>query len=93
MAEPNGNERDARLNRIEQEHEDFRRGMRDLLTAQVIQKGEIDDLLKDSRLLRASLELERDQRKAGDDDLGQRVQDLVSAIGDLIRRIPPENLR
>jgi predicted nucleic acid-binding Zn-ribbon protein len=93
MADGNGSEWEARLRRVEQEHETFQRDIRNLLTAQVLQKDEIDSLLKASREQRQSLELEREQRKAVDEALDRRVSDVVSAIGELIRRIPPENLQ
>lgn len=89
MADTNGSEWEARYQRNEQEHDQFRRDLRDLLTAQVIQKAEIDDLLKSQRELTRNLE----QLRAKDEALDARVDKLVSAIGDLIRRIPPENLR
>lgn len=93
MPESNGNERDARLERIEREHDEFRRDIRDLLTAQIIQKGEIDDLLKNSQQQGRNLEAEAKERREKDAALDKRVDHLVSSIGDLIRRIPPENLR
>ena len=64
--------------------------MRDLLTAQVIQKGEIDDLLNVTREQTRHLELEREQRREVDAAFDKRVQDLVSSIGGLIERIPPQ---
>lgn len=93
MPEGNGNERDARLERIEQQQEQFQRDMRDLLTAQVIQKDEIDKLLASTIKLRDAQERESEERKEADKVLDARVQATVSAIGDLIRRIPPENLK
>jgi predicted nucleic acid-binding Zn-ribbon protein len=92
MPEANGSEYVARLQRMEKEHEEFRRDLRQLLTAQVLQKDQIDKLL-------ASLEKEAEERRTQaqqlrekDAMLDRRVDDLVSAIGDLIRRIPPQNL-
>jgi hypothetical protein len=93
VAEGNGSERDARLNRIEQEHDEFRRDMKNLLIAQVIQKSEIDDLLKLTREQTRQLELESTARREKDEALDARVDKLVSSIGELISRIPPENLR
>lgn len=88
MPETNGSHWEARLTRIEQAGEEFRRDMRNLLTAQVLQKDQIDNLVK-------AIELEREQRKAGEQRareerkvLDERVDKLVSAIGDLIRRMP-----
>jgi hypothetical protein len=43
-------------------HERFQCDIRNLLAAQVIQKDEIDNLLKASRAQTESLELEREQR-------------------------------
>jgi hypothetical protein len=99
MAEGNG-DRDTRMDRIERalelmiaDHEQFRADHKQLLIAQVIQKDQIDKLLE-------SLDREREERlaqeaalKAKDAALDKRVDDLVSAIGDLIRRIPPESLK
>jgi hypothetical protein len=89
----NGEQRDARLGRLEQEHEEFQRDLKMLLTAQVIQKDQIDQLLK-------AIEIEGKERREKDATLeaqnralDQRVDNLVSSIADLIRRIPPESLR
>jgi chromosome segregation ATPase len=89
MPDTNGSEWEARWQRNEEEHDQFRRDLRDLLTAQVIQQGRIDDLLKATERLSSSME----QSRAKEAVLDKRVDDLVSAIADLIRRIPPENLR
>lgn len=93
MAETNGSEWEARLRALEQMRDEFRRDVKDLLTAQVIQKARIDDLLKLSALQRQNLEKESEERKAKDAALDERVADVVSAVGELIRRIPPENLQ
>lgn len=93
MPEPNGNERDARLERMERDHEEFRRDLRQLLTAQVLQKDAIDEVLKIAQENTRQLEIEAGERREKDAALDKRVNDLVSSIGDLIRRIPPENLR
>jgi hypothetical protein len=93
MAEPNGNEQDARIRRIENEHDSFRRDMRNLLTSQVIQAGEIEELAVSIRHLKEKSIVEREERKAVDAALDKRVADLVSGIGELISRIPPGNLR
>jgi hypothetical protein len=43
--------------------------------------------------LEQQLEREADERKIKDAAIDARVDKLVSAIGDLIQRIPPQNLR
>ena len=93
MAETNGGEWRARAEQNDREHEQFRRDLRDLLTAQVIQKAQIDDLLAAQRRFDEQIEREAAERKAKDASLDARVDAVVSAIGDLIRRIPPESLR
>jgi septal ring factor EnvC (AmiA/AmiB activator) len=89
----NGEQREARLRRLEQEHEEFQRNLRQLLTAQVLQKNEIDKQIVAVDKLAKALEAERTERPEKDALLDQRVDNLVSSIADLIRRIPPESLR
>jgi septal ring factor EnvC (AmiA/AmiB activator) len=89
----NGEQRDARLRRLEQEHEEFQRDLRQLLTAQVLQKDEIDKQIVAVDKLTKALEAERTERREKDAVLDRRVDNLVSSIADLIRRIPPESLR
>jgi septal ring factor EnvC (AmiA/AmiB activator) len=98
MAETNGSQY-PRLDRIEQalemliaDHEQFRADHKQLLTAQVLQSEEIDKLLKVTQEHTRQIEAERLARKESISALDQRVADLVRAIGDLIARIPPENL-
>jgi hypothetical protein len=43
--------------------------------------------------LTKALEAERTERREKDAVLDRRVDNLVSSIADLIRRIPPESLR
>jgi hypothetical protein len=84
MAEGNGNERDARIERLQQEHEEFQRDLKQLLTAQVIQKTQIDDLLKITQEHTRQLEAESVARREKDAVLDARVDKLVSAIGEFI---------
>ena len=80
----NGEQREARLRRLEQEHEEFRRDLKMLLTAQVIQKDQIDQLIKT---------IETEALDAQSKAFDRRVDNLVSSIADLISRIPPSSLR
>jgi hypothetical protein len=105
MAETNGN-RDSRMDRIEKalelliaDHEQFRHDHKQLLIAQVLQKDEIDQLLKVTQEHTRQIEAERavlaDERSARREEmaaLNKRVDDLVGAIGNLISRIPPATL-
>lgn len=86
---PNGGEQEARLASLEREREEFRRDMKLLLTAQVLQKGEIEDLLKVTQEHSRKFEAEEQARREKDGVLDKRVDDLVSAIGEFIRRLPP----
>lgn len=70
------------------DHEQFRTDHKQLLTAQVLQKDEIDQLLKVTREHTAQLTAETEQRRAKDAALDARVDKLVSAIGELIRSRP-----
>jgi len=105
MAETNGS-RDSRMDRIERalelliaDHEQFRHDHKQLLTAQVLQKDEIDQLLKVTQEHTRQIEAEREARGAEHKvrkqemaALNKRVDDLVGAIGNLISRIPPATL-
>jgi hypothetical protein len=89
MAEGNGNEAKAALDRLKQrvdEHADalgnLRTWVKDLDDAMVVQ----------ARIERLQSEAIEESR-ARENRLDERVDKLVSAIGDLISRIPPENLR
>ena len=88
MAEGNGNEPDARIERLRQEHEAFQRELQQLLTAQVIQKSHIDDLLKVTQESTRQLEAESIARREKDAALDARVDKLVSAMGEFISRLP-----
>jgi len=88
MAEGNG-DRDSRMDRIERtlellvaDHEQFRADHKQLLIAQVLQKDEIDELLKVTKEHTTQITA-----------LDGRVDKLVSSIGDLIARIPPAALK
>jgi hypothetical protein len=98
MADGNG-ERDTRLDRIERalelfidDHEQFRDDHKLLLTAQVLQKEAIDALLQTTQEHSRQIEAEARERRAKDIVLDERLDKLVSAIGDLINRLP-ETLR
>jgi len=65
-------------------HEEFQRDLNQLLTAQVIQKSQIDDLLKVTQENTRQLELSREKDAA----LDARVDKLVSVLGELISRPP-----
>jgi hypothetical protein len=98
MAEGNGNH-DTRMDRIERalelliaDHEQFRADHKQLLIAQVVQSDEIEKLLKVTQEQTRQLKEENIARKETTAALDTRVNDLVLAIGDLIARIPPQNL-
>jgi len=89
MAEGNGNEAKAALERLkarvdkrDEALSNLRIWVKDLDDAMVVQS-------RIERLQSEALEESRARQKYLDD----RVDKLVSAIGDLISRIPPENLR
>ena len=65
-------------------HEEFQRDLNQLFTAQVIQKSQIDDLLKVTQKNTRQLELSREKDAA----LDARVDKLVSVLGELISRPP-----
>jgi hypothetical protein len=65
-------------------HEEFQRDLNQLFTAQVIQKSQIDDLLKVTQKNTRQLELSREKDAA----LDARVDKLVSALGEFIS-LPP----
>ena len=90
MPEHNGS-RDTRLDRIERalelmidDHERFRHDLQQLLSAQVLQKDALEQ--------QAKLAEQHTQQilalRAKDAQLDARVDNLVSAIGDFIRRLP-----
>lgn len=105
MPEANGYQ-NPRMDRIERslelliaDHEQFRAEHKQLLIAQVVQQDEIDKLLAITKEHTRQIEADRDQMLAlreaqrdGQSALDKRVNDLVSAIADLIARIPPQNL-
>jgi hypothetical protein len=93
MPEGNGSEREARLSQIENQQEEFRRDMKNLLIAQVIQKSQIDDLLKVTEAHSKQFEREAIERREKDAALDKRLAALIGGIGDLISRIPPQSLR
>lgn len=90
MPEENGS-RDTRLDRIERalelmvdDHERFRHDLRQLLTAQVLQKDALEQQTR--QIEQHTLQIEA--MRAKDAALDERVDRLVSAIGDFIRRLP-----
>lgn len=86
MANSNGDERDARMERIEKQQEEFRRDAQLLLTAQVIQKDQIDQLPRVTQEHTRQFEADRGERLAKDAALDARVDKLVSAIGELVAK-------
>ncbi len=74
------------------DHEQFRADHKQLLIAQVVQSDEIEKLLKVTQEQTRQLKEENIARKETTAALDKRVNDLVLAIGDLIARIPPQNL-
>jgi len=99
MAETHGN-RDTRMDRIEKalemliaDHEQFRHDHKQLLTAQVLQKDEIDQLLKVTQEHTRQIEGERGAKREEMTALNKRVDDLVGTTANLISRIPPASLR
>ena len=101
MPEQNGS-RDTRLDRIERaleliidDHERFRVDLQQLLTAQVLQKDALEQQAKliekhSSQIEKHSSQIEAESRVRREKDavLDARVDKLVSAIGDFIRRLP-----
>jgi hypothetical protein len=92
VPEENGNS-DTRLDRIERalelmidDHERFRRDLQQLLTAQVLQN---DALQQQTRQIEEHTR-QIEALRAKDTALDERVDKLVSAIGDFIRRLPPQ---
>jgi predicted ArsR family transcriptional regulator len=66
----------------------FANDHKQLLTAQVLQKDEIDQLVVLTKEQSAQLAAETEHRRAKDAVLDARVDKLVSAIGDLVQRLP-----
>ena len=90
MAERNG-DRDSRMDRVEREHEQFQSDLKQLLIAQVIQKEQIDQLLKVTQEHTKHLEQQARQIELGrekDAALDARVDSLARAIGEFISRLP-----
>ena len=90
MPEQNGN-RDTRLDRIERaleliidDHERFRHDLQQLLTAQVLQKDALEQQAKLSEQHTQQILALREKDAA----LDARVDSLVSAIGEFVRRLP-----
>ena len=89
MPEDNGNERDARLERLEKEHEVFQRDLQQLLTAQVLQQDALD---RQAKLMEKHVEQsdrEFAELRAHGREVDERLDKLISAIGNLISRVPP----
>jgi len=94
MPEQNG-DRDTRLDRIERaleliidDHERFGHDLQQLLTAQVLQKDALEQQAKLIERHSSQIEAESRERREKDAVLDARVDKLVSAIGDFIRRLP-----
>jgi hypothetical protein len=103
MAESNGNEAHAALERLksrvdEQEKSTaaLRTIVRNLEDAMVVQTSleqrQNAAILK-NEARQVSLEARAEEEEKRQRQLDERVDKLVSSIGELIRRIPPENLR
>ncbi len=91
MPQDNGNERDAWLDALEKRQAEFdrwqtafERDLQLLLTAQVLQKDALDRHEYEMADLRAHGK-RVDERI---DKLGERIEQLVSGIGEFIRRSP-----
>ena len=96
MPEGNGS-RDTRLDRIERalelmidDHERFRHDLQQLLTAQVLQKDALEQ--QTLQIEQHTRQIEQHTRqieamRAKDAVLDERVDKLVSAIGDFVRRV------
>lgn len=94
MAEGNG-DRETRLDRIERalelmidDHERLHHHLQQLLTAQVLQKDALEQQAKLIEQHTRQIEAESKERREKDAALDARVDKLVSAIGELIRRLP-----
>ena len=88
MPEENGT---GRLDRIERalelmisDHEQFRHDLKQLLTSQVLLSDQIDKLSKVVQEHSRQLEIHREKDKK----LDERVDKLVSAIGEFVRSRP-----
>jgi hypothetical protein len=97
MPEEQNGTRDTRLDRIERalelmidDHERFRVDLQQLLTAQVLQKDALEQQAKIVEQHTRQLEAEGKERREKDAALDDRVNNLVSAIGEFIRRLPPQ---
>ena len=70
------------------DREEFRHDLKQLLTAQVVQQAEIENLRRTAEQHTKRLELQR----AKDRDLDMRVDKLVSGTGEFIRNRPNTQL-
>lgn len=82
MADGNGQNHETRISALEEARKNIEDAL--LVTSQLE--------ARQSRLLR-ELATEQDEQRLKFIEQGERVDKLVIAIGELIRRIPPENLR
>ncbi|MBV9155791.1 MAG: hypothetical protein JO097_05995 [Acidobacteriaceae bacterium] len=86
MADENGNERDARLARIEKERENFRRDINLLRNAQILQNGAIKELGLHMDEAATQSEIADNAWRERGDTIDRQIEALVSAIGELVRR-------
>lgn len=107
MPEPNGDipltgdpRVDAAIERIRGKFRDVEDAMvvqaylnRDIARLVKEEAEHLQQLREDMDSFKEQQKAEAAERKAKDAALDQRVSDVVSAIGDLIRRIPPQSLR
>lgn len=80
----------ANHERLRAAHEEFARDLQLLLTAQVLQKDALEQQAKIVEQHTRQLEAEGKARREKDAALDDRVNNLVSAIGEFIRRLPPQ---
>ena len=95
MPEENG-DRDTRLDRIERalemfvaDHEQFRHDHKQLFTAQVLQKDAIEQLFKTTQEHTRQIEELRLHSREQGRDLDARIEKLVVAIGEFVRKSGP----
>ena len=74
------------------DHENFRQEHKQLLIAQVVQSDQIAANARQIAALTQRMDAESITRKETDERLDERVDKLVSSIGELIARIPPSAL-
>lgn len=81
---------DEALKRMQERNNARFNALEDALLVQVHLENRLSRQMKEHAEWLAAHEKKQADR---DKRIDQRIEDLVSSIGDLIRRIPPENLR